>query len=99
MAHACRIYQVSHASHGVGGQRTTVYSKDINNLLTDLESTVRNIPPFAFVESSLVWVYFVAATNSELPTHQAFYASRLAELLQRIGHGSIKRILTAANIV
>lgn len=52
--HACRTYQASYASRGDDSRQITVHSKDIKNLLTDLLSTVRNLPPFVFGKSSLV---------------------------------------------
>lgn len=99
MAHACRIYKLSVILRRENGRRSMELSIDINSLLDDLALTVRDIPPFAFGESSLVWGYFVAASNSILPDHRAFYNSRLAKLLHRIGHGNIKSIMAAANAI
>jgi hypothetical protein len=99
MAQACSIYNLrpSLNPHETILESRT-YSSEIDTLLESLRSTVNGVPPFAPGENTLVWVYSVAASRSTRPEHCAFFTSRLAELLRRIGHQDISGYLSALSI-
>jgi len=48
---------------------------------------------------ALVWTYFVAAAESVLPEHRTFFASRLKELHEFTGFGSIPAALKALDTI
>jgi hypothetical protein len=99
MAQACSIYNLRPSldpRERIVGSST--FSSEMNILLDSLRSTVNGVPPFAPGENTLVWVYSVAASRSTRPEHCAFFTSRLAELLRRIGHQDISGYLSALSI-
>jgi hypothetical protein len=99
MVQACSIYQSWPSPRFA---RSTPVPNDSTNeldrLLDNLQSTVSNIPPFTPGENTLVWVYTIAASQSSIPKHCAFFSSRLAELLDRIGHQDISGYLAGISV-
>ncbi|KAI5463909.1 hypothetical protein BGZ63DRAFT_353811 [Mariannaea sp. PMI_226] len=100
MAQACQLYRLIPTTNLPGNNHiSTAQLTEAGRLLDKLQSTVHNVPPFSLGENSLVWVYYVAATRSAQIHHRTFFASRLAELLHRIGHDNVNDILAKSNIV
>ncbi|KAE9370972.1 hypothetical protein N431DRAFT_485060 [Stipitochalara longipes BDJ] len=98
-AQACSVYNLRPAlDHHESIPRSNASSSEIDILLDTLRTTVNNVPPFTPGENSLVWVYSIAASRSSRPEHCAFFTSRLAELLRRIGHQDISGYLSALSI-
>jgi hypothetical protein len=99
-AQACFIYNAKSSLSTAGTSAAPSFRSDeLEILLNNLQSTVSGIPPFALGENTLVWVYSVAASLSAKPKHCAFFASRLTELLSRVGHQDIPGYLTAVSIL
>lgn len=91
---AVQIYKMSSATDPINNtEQQRLSAKSTNALLDKLHSTVRDIPPFALGENSLVWVYYVAAGNSTQGHHREYFTARLAELLDRLGHENINDVL------
>jgi len=98
MAQACSIYNLRPSLNPERVLGSSTSSSEMDNLLDSLRSTVNGVPPFAPGENTLVWVYSVAASRSTNPEHSAFFTSRLAELLRRIGHQDISGYFSALSI-
>lgn len=91
---ACQIYKMSSTTDPNNNtEQQQLSSQSTIALLNKLQSTVHNIPPFALSENSLVWVYYVAAGNSTQSHHREYFTSRLAALLDRLGHENANIVL------
>lgn len=99
MAQACQIYKIVSASSSLDyNYQSAERSKKVGKLLDKLQFTVQKIPAFSLGETSLVWVCYIATTNSTQSRHRTFFASRLAELLRQIGHDNVKDMLAQMTI-
>ncbi|KAL3465838.1 hypothetical protein BJX64DRAFT_251997 [Aspergillus heterothallicus] len=89
---ACTLYTLSFTD---SGQESSL--SEINILLDGIKSTASQVPEYALGENSLVWVYSTAMSKSTQPDHQAFFTSRLAELLRRLGYDDIREALSSTH--
>jgi hypothetical protein len=96
MVQACSIYNYSSSLN----RPEIVYgsSTDLDDLLDNLRSTVSELPPYAPGENTLLWVYSIGASRSARAEHVAFFMSRLAELLSRIGYHDISGYLSTISM-
>ncbi|KAL2852941.1 hypothetical protein BJY01DRAFT_83150 [Aspergillus pseudoustus] len=90
---ACTLYNFL----SIDTEQTSATS-EINLILDDIKSTASRVPEYSLGENSLVWVYQIAISKSTQPDHQAFFTSRLAELLRRIGYDDIPEALSGAKV-
>ncbi|KAH8820698.1 hypothetical protein F5884DRAFT_745045 [Xylogone sp. PMI_703] len=95
-AQACSIYSYKGSPSSAENAGTSTTELDL--LLDNLQSTTTDIPPYAPGENSLAWVYSIALSRSTLPKHCAFFNSRLAELLRRIGYQNISDYLATVSM-
>ena len=87
---AVEIYTLSRlAGHQASEPGNLVWEQDtldqLESMLRTLQTTIKDVIPFALGENTLVWVYYIAATRSVSTEHRAFFTSKLADILQLVG--------------
>ncbi|KAI5461845.1 hypothetical protein BGZ63DRAFT_464380 [Mariannaea sp. PMI_226] len=56
---------------------------DLEERLSKLQDTTRRIPPYAPGESSLAWVYFIAAAASSVSARRIYFTKQLMGIFER----------------
>jgi hypothetical protein len=69
---------------------------DIETRMTELKHTTLLIPSHTPGESSLAWVYFIAAAESVSPLHRTFFTRKLMGIYER---GSFSDITTSFSVL
>ncbi|KAK1470962.1 hypothetical protein CABS01_16036 [Colletotrichum abscissum] len=88
---ACMLYQQRTAS--------SLATPDFTSHVERLRQRVLPLEAHTPGAHALVWTYFVAASESILPDHRVFFSSRLREIYDLTGFGSIPAALTALETI